>query len=528
MLTRSILFLAAVSAFAQTYEVRGSVTEAGAGGIAEVKVQVLHIEDGATKTTTTDAQGAFRITVDQPGVYMASAAKDGYSGTGQIAQPIALDAARREATVNITFVRVGEINGRVVDEETREAIAGVPISIFTKQWSFGQLNLGAANREPAITDAEGRFRIQGVRPGEYIASARDRTINIQPVEKFTKADLDKTDDAFPATYWPGGSDAATAFGATLTSGGYADLGTILARKATQYRVHVTMTGPCAEGESVRVWILKRNGGRAPSVGSHPCSGELLLRGFESGSYVLYASSEQRNGKLDTTVSGATSIEVVDKNLNATLSLQRNVVIEGQLIVPEGVTQRFLPRITARPFDLLPGAQTDLETSIAWAPDQRHFQLAVSPRTVSLLVGENAGTYVKEIRYNGTPLRGSTLPINPGVATHKLEITVDDKFGSVAVSVTDGSRGVQGSVFLVKELTRIDDLPVLGFFSRQTGADGTLPATQLAPGDYRVIAVADAQKIHEPGVLERALSTGQRVTVSPGGTQTVTIRVTDLR
>ncbi len=526
MATRSLLFLVALAASAQTYEIRGTVTETGAGGIADVDVRVLRIEDGATKTTKTDGQGAFRVVVDQAGAYAIGGSKAGYFAAGTtLAGNAMLRISAEQTVVNLFLAREGEVAGRVLDADTREPIVGAGISIFTKQWTLGRLNLQQANREPAVTDADGRFRIGGVRSGEYIASARDRSGDVQVVAGFSKADIEKIDETFPATYWPGGDDAATAFGAQLTSGGFADVGTIFTRKVPQYRVHLTMVGSCSE--DLRVSVLRRNGGPALSLGSHPCGSDLLLRGFEPGSYVVYASTDRRNGSLQSTVSGAASIEIVDKNVNIALALQPNVVIEGQLTIPDGVAApRILPGLNARPFDLIAGAQAGADTTILWAADQRHFQLAVSPRTQSLLVRDVEGPYVKEVRYNGTPLRGSTLPINPGVGSHKLEIVMDDKFGTLAASVTDGSHGVQASVLAVKELTRVDELFFLD--ARATGPDGNLPAMRLAPGDYRVIAFIDTRKINEPGVLERALSTSQRVTVAPGGAQTISLRVTELR
>jgi hypothetical protein len=285
-----------------------------------------------------------------------------------------------------------------------------------------------------------------------------------------------------------------------------------------------MQGSCPEGDIISVSILKRNGGAASPVGSHPC-GPLLLQGLDAGSYALYAVSDRRNGNLQTTVSGAVTFEVVDKNLNINVVLQPNLIIEGQLTIAEGAAApRLLPRITTRPFDLITGAQTAPESTIFWAPDQRHFQLAVSARTQSLVVADPSGAYVKEIRYNGTPLRGSTLPVGAG----KLEIMVDDKFGSLALSATDGSRGVPASILILKDPTTLEEMRITGLFTRNTGPDGTLPATQLAPGDYRVVAFSSTAKFHEPGVIERALSTAQRITVSPGGTQTVSIRVNEGR
>lgn len=495
-------------------------------------MRIQQFEDGAAKKTKTDGQGAYRVTLDAPGAYFAAVSKDGYSGMGQLVQPLTIEAARPQAVVNISLMRVGEVNGRVLDESTREPVAGVGVSLFIKQWRYGQLSPSSLARDPAITDGDGRFRVTELRPGEYIASARPAAFaTVRVVKDFSKTDVDKIDEAYPATYWPGGSEAALAFGATLTSGGYADIGNIFVRKVPQYRIRAAVQGNCAEGDLINLSLLQRNGGSATSLGTFACSSELLLRGFDPGSYVLYASSERRNGDLATSVSGVAPIEVVDKNLSVTIPLQRDVLIDGQVTIVDGAnTSRVVTRISARPFDLMPGARLEGETAIRWAPDQRHFQLAVSPRTQNLIVSDPIGSYVKEIRYNGTPLRSSTLPINPGATAHKLEIVMDDKWGSLAATVTDGSRGVPAAVLIVKDTTRVQDLGALPTIFRTIGQDGAMPATQLAPGDYRLIAVAAAQsqRIHEGGMLERLLSAAQRVTVSPGGAQTVTIRVSEAR
>jgi hypothetical protein len=524
-MTRAVLFFVALTACAQTYEVRGTVTEVGAGGIPDVEVTITRFEDGAAKKTRTDGQGTYRITLDAPGIYYAGPSKNGYSGAGQAIQPLTIDAAHPQIVVNMLLLRVGEVSGRLLDEATREPVAGIEITLFTKQWRYGQLALNEAGRPPVRTDEDGRFRVTGLRPADYVASARPRPLWVEQVKDFSKADAEKIDEDFPATYWPGGGDAASAFAATLTSGGYADIGTIFVNKSPQYRVHVTIQGGCGDDEGVNLSVGLRNRRESVPLGQFPCSGELLLRGFDPGSYVLSASLTRRTGDLATTVSGVASMEIVDKNLNVTIPLQRNVVIEGQLTIVNGSTApRLLPNIAARPLDFGGGS------AILWAPDQRHFQLAVSPRTQTLQVSENGGAYVKEIRYNGTPLRGSTLPINSGSPAHKLEILVDDKWGSLAAAVTDGSRGLPATVLIVKDGIRSEDLAFLQVFNRNTAPDGTIPAAQFAPGDYRVVAVAAAQsqRMHEGGVFERLISAAQRITVSPGGAQTIAIRVSEPR
>ncbi len=183
--------------------------------------------------------------------------------------------AAAQAIVNITLVRFGEVNGRVLDEDNARADSGARSSCSSADGGPTVARTCCPTGD-ASTNAEGRFRIPSVRPGEYIATVRER-IGIQAIDKFSASDLAKIDDAYPDTYWPGDADATNAFGVQVASGGYADVGTIFTRKAPQYRVHVTMQGGCADGEVIAISILKRNGGLASPLSSHPCGSQLLLQ-----------------------------------------------------------------------------------------------------------------------------------------------------------------------------------------------------------------------------------------------------------
>lgn len=533
------LLISALAACAQTYEVRGTVTEQDAGGISDVQVTILRMEDGAEKITKTDGQGAFRIVVDAPGVYVANVVKEGFFSILQGPSIVTVSAVQPAAVAHVSLLRAGEISGRVLDEDTREPVAGVSVSLFTRQWNYGQLTLQPGANKLAVTDEEGRFHFAGLRPAEYLATARAQALGpVRVLQSPPPSDREKVDEGYPPAFWPGGADASAAFATVLTSGGYAEVGTMFVRKVPQYRVQAKLQGSCPEGETVRLSLLRRNGGAASSLGSFPCNAEPLLAGFDPGTYALYAFSDKRGGDLATTVSGLASFEVTDRNLSVTIPLQPNVVIDGELSTEEGVVAPAVQRsiallgMTGRPIDMLPGAYVQNELLLRWAPDQRHFQLALPPRPHTFnFTDASAGAYAREIRYNGTPVRGAVIPVNSGATAHSLEIILDDKFGSIAGSVTDGSRPAPGvQVLIVKDGVPIDAWDPRMPRSLTAGADGSFPATRLAPGDYRIFAFPPAQqsKMHEAGPLTRLLSAAQRVTIPAGGTQTVTIRLSDVR
>jgi hypothetical protein len=59
-------------------------------------------------------------------------------------------------------------------------------------------------------------------------------------------------------------------------------------------------------------------------------------------------------------------------------------------------------------------------------------------------------------------------------------------------------------------------------------DGRFQFSGLAPREYRVLAVAPEmiEKLDEPRVLSRLLGSAERVELTPGGSQTLTLKVTN--
>ncbi len=164
----------------------------------------------------------------------------------------------------------------------------------------------------------------------------------------------------------------------------------------------------------------------------------------------------------------------------------------------------------------------MEAFLQWNEDQRGFRIAISPFASQLEVTPFAGEhYVREYRWNGAPLPGGAIPA--GSSARSLEIVLDDKFSTLNVTVTDGSRPVSSDVFAIGSPTSTQ-------ISAGTGADGRATFTRLAPGTYRLIAIPKGQQalLDPAGVFDRLLATAPRVTLTPGGTQSIEVRLSDPR
>jgi hypothetical protein len=262
----------------------------------------------------------------------------------------------------------------VVDADKREPIEGVLALVSPKT---SGLNSAAAfgNPLPTLPDvvpadmqalfqrqrddtrskADGVFTVKGLSPGEYVASIFGGSA--PPMSAgYSADDLKVVDRQYEPLYWPGGVSFEDVRPIPVGSGAVVYFGDILVKKVPAYRVHLSLAqGTCPEGESMRVTLFRAS---ARITGTHPCGSDLLLRGLAPGSYHVYAVSDWQGERdnIENAAWATAQFEISDKNLEVTLVLQRGVVLEGQLVAAEGMTD--LPErigIAVQPDELAPGA-----------------------------------------------------------------------------------------------------------------------------------------------------------------------------
>jgi hypothetical protein len=108
------------------------------------------------------------------------------------------------------------------------------------------------------------------------------------------------------------------------------------------------------------------------------------------------------------------------------------------------------------------------------------------------------------------------------------MVVDDKPASLTGTVTGSDTPIaRPHVVLIRWPAPPGDV----FLSAKIidgGDGGQFQYTGLAPGEYRILAVSPdtADKLDEPHVLERLLSSAERVELTAGGSQTLALKVTD--
>lgn len=423
-------------------------------------------------------------------------------------QKLDQDHPKGEATFEMA--RLVQITGRMIDDATGEPIKGVQAVLRNPRASDIDLMLtsvaeAAAARgiqAPGLTDDRGVFQLTA-RPGLYIVGMISA-----PMTKgiaYSPETAAVVDSNYEDVYWPGGVPLSDVRPMELASGAFMNMGDLHLKKVQRYRVRVIIPqGDCPEGESVRLVTAQRSVPQTRSAGVHRCGSDIMLQGFEPGSYAIYAVSDWQGERdnVGLTVWGQSEFSITKENAEVTVDLHHGAVLDGQLKAAEGSVK--LPEripILARPRDALFGTDVGREEFIEWFEDGR-FHMAVGPgrQKLEAVVGNNTA-YVSEMVFDGAPVSEMTLDAKPG-AKQRLEIVLDNRFGTIEGTV----EGPISSVRLVRNNeVLVGSVPVI---------NGTF-RTLMPPGEYRVV---DANV-----PPERMASISEKVVVKTGETATVKVR-----
>lgn len=151
LLAASVVTLAATTtiatpAFAQqiTSGVEGQVTDENGGAISGAVVTVVNTDTNATRTTTTDASGGFRIIALQPGTYQITVTASGFEGQ-TVENVNATIGGRAAFSFALTPTESGSADNTIIVTGARARVSQVAVGPGT---AFGQEELEAF---PSIT-----------------------------------------------------------------------------------------------------------------------------------------------------------------------------------------------------------------------------------------------------------------------------------------------------------------------------------------------------------------------------------------
>lgn len=522
-------------------QIRGTVLESGAGfGIAGVQVS-LYLQDqkDPVMTIATNTTGGFDFQPPGFGHYTVKITADGYRPAPpqntRIGDPtliigsqanVVLTRGNPSEDLHFFLERPAELTGRVIDDETGQPLARVPVRPAGN--GIGII-LAEGRGMPVLTGDDGRFVLSGLLPGNYAVELLPRTLaSEQIMTQFSNDDLERVDRDFEKSFWPGGHDLASAFPIALASGQSLNLGTLRARIASYYRIHARFAPlNCPPDAKANIQLQPDSGSSVanPAVtGQVPCGSDFLIRGVQPGAYVIEVSV----GRRETAAWGRAPVEVRGKNVEVPLTLERGVDVDARIVPAEGAPQPEMSQFTV----LAQSLDRRLAGNGPATPDSdgrlRLINIPLGLQAIEMLRAA-PGFYLREIRYNGHAQPGTTtFTLDGNSQAQLLELVVDNRPGAISGTVTDAGDPAKNPYVVAAKWPLTSDM--LSLATRNAAGDegGKFTIGGLSPGEYRIVAVplAAKEKLTEPGVLDRLLAGAERVTLDVGALQSVQLKLTD--
>jgi len=505
-------------------EIRGTVVEAGTTTPipgAEVTIYEFgpnaenFIVNKAVVSTTTDVNGAFSLKPGRFGDFSIAAKKAGYDDrAASRSQP--LNTANPVRSIQLALTLPGSLTGRVVDVQgnpvrnQRVVLLERAISRFP-----GTLS--------AITNEEGIFIASKLAPGPYVAQiAPESARGDEELLPFTEEAFQIVDEDVEPSYWPGGvSDPDLVLPLTVSGGAIANAGTITVRKVPYYRVRVTNTSDCAPNER---WILRLRPAAEAEIAvlDHyaGCQRDFLLTHVPPGSYALGVWTGR-----DVEKWALAPIVITKENTSTSLNFQGSAAISGRITTVEGVDRTKLGdlQILLRSGNGLPSpqavAEVDASGEITFARVPWTTQwVSVQPR--------NPETYVKEIRYNGLPLRNYQIDSISTGST--LDIVLDNGAASLDITLKRGEATATGHVLLIAAtLTEpprsFSQFPPFTIRAGDPFSNANL-TRNIPPGDYRLIVMPVSFDFTDTNLMASLFAQAEKITLGRGEHKSIEIKL----
>jgi hypothetical protein len=541
------LLLLSTTVFAappELLKIQGKVEEFGLGaGLAGVEVFVDRYDEkplssltpkkqvAASTTSSTgtfsfefDKSGTYRVTVQKEGYLLPGSFMDGYNHSAEFA----LDATTPTKELTFHFARPAEVSGTVIDLETELPVEGVPINIGQFGHSAGQRFLTPASPS-AITGPQGRFTLSGLVPSAHVLMVGPRLrspydlrsrpelkklgIEDRFLPEFTDKDREAIDMDYETTYWPGGSSLANAAPFTLPSASKIDLGILGVRKVAKYRVVVSLAGSSCEGIDKANVSVKSTAFATPILGSIPCGGSALFRGFSPGEYEFEVVATNKPGKPDLTATAKVQVDHGPSQI--AIPLLPGAKIAGSVVPADGAKFNSYDGIRLL---LQPTAYGAIRHGLIPIDSAGKFSFEnVAMREYRLRASGVPEThYLQQVLYNGIPIADQRITLNTAAPAHSLELIFDDKPAAITGTVTASSKPLASAHIVVVPWPAPPGVEL--FISQRTATaneKGRFSIAGLAPGDYRILAVPPDQKrsLQTPNELERLLSNAETLTLT---------------
>ena len=483
----------------------------------------------------TDNEGSFELNLPE-GITQISVKRPGYGTHGQ-AFAHAVRVGPNLAPLTFNIIPEALITGQVT-LSTSDPADGIRVIAYRRRAVNGHEEWMMENS--TRTNSEGGFRISGLHPGEYLVYTMPSRETDGPPPRGAPV------YGYPAAYYPGVPDLASAAVLTLSAGQHAQADFILAR---QPFYHVTVSVTNREiGSGINLQVHDRNGRPVGSMVHFNAEQGMAEMNLPSGSYFLegrYRGESQLYGRVDFTVAGApvSGMHLALAPLHPiAVTIRRaftsNTANGGGVLLADGSPSNGPSgagvNISLIPADEFFGPMRGLGSlrPAEGSTDSGAFEIENATPGRYWVEASPFEGYVSSITSGGVDLARDALVVGAGGSTAPIDVTLRDDTATITAQINTGLPGSQSPASSVGEQHEVYvyAIPLFPFSGpiRMSGGQGSgeVSIPGLAPGSYRVIAFDAPQEIdfHTPEGLAKYATMGATATVDAGGSAHVQLDI----
>lgn len=494
------------------FRVSGKVVNATSGqGLAgaEIAIGLADEFDATQQKILTGDDGEFAFTVTLTGKYQLVGQANGfrrqsYEQHGAYNSAVVVGAHVSSENLVFRLRPDGRILGTVVDEQ-HEPVEGALIYLFRTDASGGGLRQTYVAGQTS-SDDRGSYRFAHLEPGCYYVMVSAHPWYAMPGDAGVIADKTVPDVAYPATFYPGVSDAGAASQIVVKDGEDASADFTMSEvPALHLRLSHFNRDARPKNATLQQVVF---GTTLNQIWQRQVSVEdsVEIGGFPAGRYVLDIDS----------FGGPPSKRAMAVNLVGDEELdpdQARVVpaIHGKVKMESGEDGQAIV--------LLWNARTNetLRAAIGPKGDIGFYVDHLTPGTYSVsAVANGLNSTIAKLSATGAQVMGQSIRI-AGEKPIELEIVLSERLSKInGMARKDGKPFPGAMILLVPENPEVN----LSLFRRdQSDSDGTYTLRDVLPGRYKLLAIEDAWDMEwaSLAVLKPRLEHAQTIEVVAGKT-----------
>lgn len=475
-----------------------------------IRHAVVRVFDGAERSALTDENGHFQVDNLPPGQATVTARKPGFLDQVPDESPPTVTTISSDAPpLIVKLIPQGVIYGQIQNTD-REPIEALPVKAIVSLIVDGRKVWQEAGQ--TSTNEDGEFRIANLAPGTYYLAAGPSTGNRES----------SADEVYPAMFYPGVPDTTSAATVHVEPGQQLNADFALT-SVPAFKVAGRLAG-LATSWAPNFMFVDRLGNRFSFLKRFdPHSGQFEAE-VPAGQYTLQATN-WTDGKV---TQAQTELNVTSNIAGVVLTLGTSeptpVIVKTENMrlssgaLRSGQDGRNLVRVhfiengeSISNSEYWSELRSDTSPSLAM-PE-------VPPGTYTVEVFASGSWYVRSAQSGATDLLREPLTVSAGSQIQPIEVTLRNDGPTLTgrVALDPGGRP-----------TTVIALPEPGSsaqaVSATTGSDGSFSLSNLAPGNYSVLAVNRADKLEyaNPAAMGQFLPRAAHVTLQPNGQRQISL------